>query len=204
MHWKRWYRHGDPSVVKPPGSTPKMCSVPDCGKRQNAKGYCDKHYDRWRKYGDPLTVQVIRGDDVARFWSKVDQSGDCWVWIGACWRGYGVFAAQGHRLAHRFSYALGNGPIPPGMLVCHHCDNPPCVRPDHLYLGDNATNTRDRTVRGRGVKGSASPNTRLSDADVAEIRARYADGESQPKLARAFGIGQSSVNRIVLNRTYRG
>lgn len=96
------------------------------------------------------------------FWAKVNKDGPtlrpelgpCWEWTGYRARGYGVMRrASLYRFqiaTHRYSWMLANGPIPDGLLVCHRCDNPPCVRPDHLFLGTTADNTRDRDAKGRG------------------------------------------------------
>lgn len=82
-----------------------------------------------------------------RFWAKVEKTEGCWEWTGSKSRkGYGQFN-EGR--AHRVSWEMHNGPIPEGMFVCHHCDNPPCVRPDHLFIGDNAANMRDAFAKGR-------------------------------------------------------
>lgn len=91
-----------------------------------------------------------------RFWEKVNKSGECWTWT-ACthhqW-GYGHFRAGGKLVtAHRYSWELHNGPIPPGMRVCHRCDNPPCVRPAHLFLGTDADNAHDMIAKGRHYRG---------------------------------------------------
>jgi hypothetical protein len=91
---------------------------------------------------------------VARFWQSVDKSGECWVWISHTFRdGYGKFKGPGpeHKTfqSHRFVYALEVGEIPKGMFVCHHCDNPPCVNPKHLFLGTALDNKRDCIAKGR-------------------------------------------------------
>lgn len=88
-----------------------------------------------------------------RFWSKVQKGGpdECWEWqAGRHKFGHGKFRLPtGHIGSHRMAWQLTYGPIPPGMWVLHHCDNPPCCNPRHLYLGTAQDNTRDREVRGR-------------------------------------------------------
>jgi hypothetical protein len=83
------------------------------------------------------------------FWGQVDRSGaGCWEWQGSRYpSGYGHFL--GREYAHRRAFELANGPVPAGRLVCHHCDNKPCCRPDHLYAGTPADNRRDFALRGR-------------------------------------------------------
>lgn len=95
-------------------------------------------------------------DPVSNWLSKVDKSGECWLWTGACDRhGYGKFQvgfggrAQKHYRAHRFGYEALVGPIPEGKVVCHSCDNPPCVNPAHLWLGTMKDNTQDMYRKGR-------------------------------------------------------
>lgn len=154
-----------------------------------------------------------------RFWSKVDKNGPtmphmdtpCWVWMAfkhPLPRNYGMFQVkkrQGFR-AHRFSWELTYGPIPKGMLVCHECDNPPCVNPEHLFLGTNLDNNRDMAMKKRAVgrKGDSSPRAKLTWDKVSEIRHRYADGGiTRTKLAKEYNVSKATVGRIIEGRTWK-
>jgi HNH endonuclease len=144
------------------------------------------HGNRWRPFEE-------------RFWEKVDKRGpdECWMWIGSRRRnGYGQIAAEydGVKLrvliASRASWELAHGrPVPDGMQVCHHCDNPPCVNPAHLFLGSARDNAQDALKKGRVGK--------LTDAEVATIRNRREAGEPGVVLAREFGVSAALVSRIV-------
>ncbi len=128
----------------------------------------------------------------------------CWVWEGAKRAfGYGVMKIGGRAGAlfftHRLSYALFVGPIPPGMLICHKCDNPPCLNPDHLFLGSASDNMRDMFNKGRWSSGKA---TKLLKAQVLEIRAL--EGIVPARIiAERYGLARRSVYQILRRDTWR-
>lgn len=87
-----------------------------------------------------------------RFWAKVQKGQDCWLWSGSTNGRYGRIVVDGKNTpAHRVSWTLHNGPVPDDRSVCHHCDNPLCVRPDHLFLGTQSDNMRDCAAKGRNI-----------------------------------------------------
>lgn len=183
----RWRRYGG--------------SSPDC-KRCLANAAATRYRQRREAAG-----HVYKRDPVDRFLSRVDTSGGCWLWTGPVdGGGYGLLTFQGVPIsAHRVSYLLHNGDLPTGSLICHHCDNPPCVNPDHLYAGDFHTNARDAVARNRYVPrpGEENPAALLTTERVTEIRRRWQAGEPQARLAREFGISTSQTHRIVHGESWR-
>ena len=103
-----------------------------------------------------------------RFWSRVDKTGECWLWQGCVnGRGYGTFAVDGKRrvMAHRYSLELSGITIPPGEFACHRCDVRACVNPAHLFVGSCLENWRDMVAKGRAVVFSAGPSETYFDGD---------------------------------------
>jgi HNH endonuclease len=151
-----------------------------------------------------MNTYVIDPSDA--FWSKVDRSGMCWVWTAAKYfHGYGSYVIKQKRyVAHRFSYALFNGEIPYGLLVCHKCDNPPCVNPDHLFLGTYQDNHDDMTRKGRRVthRGETHPSAKLTAAQVHEIRSRYKQGNGT-ELGNEFGVKSSAISAIITGQSWK-
>jgi hypothetical protein len=137
----------------------------------------------------------------AIFWAKVRKGPGCWEYEGLRKDGrYGYF---GGKYAHRVAFELTHGPIPPGLLVRHKCDNKPCVRPDHLELGTNEDNMADAKERKRFTEGHYRvTNPKLSPEIVRQIRALAAAGRSNKDLASRFGVGHSAIWEIVTRRTW--
>lgn len=134
-----------------------------------------------------------------RFWSKVNKSGDCWLWTGSRFpKGYGqAFVDRYPMGAHRVSWILTFGEIPTGQQVLHHCDNPPCVRPDHLFLGTHKDNMRDRNTKKRMAYGNRSGMSKVTEDEVREILRLYASGMTQAELRRRYGLTDYPMYCIV-------
>lgn len=138
--------------------------------------------------------------------STIDGATGCWVWNGYRMRlGYGRVALDGKAVsAHRASYMTFRGPIPKGAFVCHTCDNRACINPDHLYLGNHATNMRDMTARqrhpGGGQRGEEHYAAKLTERDVREMRA---SGQHYADAAKKYGITKGYAWSVINGYTWR-
>lgn len=134
----------------------------------------------------------------ARFWEKVEKSDGCWNWTARrTAKGYGQFAIDSvPRQAHRVAWELTNGPIPAGLVVRHGCDNPSCVRPDHLSLGTQADNVRDAVLRRRHARGERNGAAKLTSAAVLEIRTERAQGFTSTEIGARHGVSEARVRQI--------
>ena len=145
--------------------------------------------------------------DAKLFWSRVKKTRSCWFWGGGKFAsGYGALRVDGRQVrAHRYAYELCYGALLPGFVVCHRCDNPPCVRPDHLFAGSQRDNMRDALLKGRlylppGRKfgrGEAHPAAKLSHAVVVAMRAMYKQGFTQRQLAQLYRVTRSGVAHVI-------
>jgi hypothetical protein len=146
-------------------------------------------------------LEVVR----CKLLAKVKRENDCWIWQGSVLAGrclkYGSMFVDGkNQRAHRVSWVLHNGPIPDGLFVCHKCDVPLCVNPDHLFLGTNQDNVNDKVAKGRSPSGKneANPNARLTFNQVKEMREKYIPHRySLNRLAKEYGVSAGHVSRIV-------
>jgi hypothetical protein len=146
---------------------------------------------------------------VSRFWQKVDiGDGDsCWEWQAyRMAAGYGQFGINQQVLrAHRVAWELENGPIPPGHYVCHHCDNPPCCNPAHLFIGTPADNMQDKAAKGRGAGGgfgACHAKTTLTEDEARQVRRLYDEGCVGREIASSFGVSPSVVSSIGTRRSW--
>jgi len=151
-----------------------------------------------------------------RLWEKVEKTEGCWLFQGSLDKeGYGVLRVSRRKVvaAHRAAWEVTYGPIPAGKDILHHCDVRNCARPDHFFLGDQIANNLDMVAKGRqrGVAGENHPQSRLTAAQVSEIRAAHTprgprDGSTLRKrqaLAEKFGISVAHVIAIQLGTSWR-
>lgn len=146
---------------------------------------------------------------LVRFWANVQKSDGCWIWTGSRNRHQYGRMSEGSRpylkfhLAHRLSWQIHRGEIPAGLYVCHRCDNPPCVNPEHLFLGTQFDNMGDASRKGRLPQqryagfcaGERNGRSKLTDEQAREIRDNR-HGLSQRRLAVAYGVSRNLVRLI--------
>jgi hypothetical protein len=187
----------------------KICAVENCEKPVHAKGWCTTHYSRWRKYDDPIELKQVQRHGLTlmeRWEGNVAKSDGCWLWVGQRDpNGYGrMMVAAKPELAHRLSWKLLRGDITSKQHVLHRCDNPPCVRPEHLFLGDQVSNNADKMAKKRhrfGVsRGEAHGGAILTADQVREIRASV--GPSRI-IGEQFAISGRQVREIRARTAWR-
>lgn len=153
----------------------------------------------------------VREPIEVRFWRFVTKGDGCWGWTGAT-NGQDNRAKLGNRIAARVAWELTNGPIPKGKWVLHRCDNPNCVRPDHLFLGTRADNMRDAFEKGRGnfqrnpdllPRGEQHQKAKLTEAQAAEIYKRRHAGERVKVLALEFEVSGPTITNIAQGKYWR-
>ena len=146
-----------------------------------------------------------------RFMSKIIKCGECWIWKGKKDKDrYGQFylktngKEKGIR-PHRFSYMLYKGQIESGLLVCHSCDNPACVNPDHLFLGTQKDNIQDALKKKRmlGPKGEKQWNAKFKDQDIRNIRKMKNEGYNGNQIAKMYQVERRVIYDILKNITWK-
>ena len=162
-------------------------------------------------------MSELKEKDIKRFWSKVDiqKNNDCWNWKrGKTKQGYGIFWLNGSNIgAHIFSFILHFGKYETGLFVCHKCDNPSCVNPNHLFIGTPKENTQDMMKKGRMIigekinvkKGEDCHLSKLTIKEIVEIRSTYkknVKGCGIRTLAKKYGVRPFSIFQIVNNQTW--
>jgi len=167
-----------------------------------------RHNDTALRY---LTKTVLSlQDDYSKPWDSYP----CLLWDrNFYWDGYGkVKVTRTHARAHRLAYVLLHGEIPKSVLICHHCDNPACFRPIHLFTGDDSANMQDCVAKGRHIcmpkiqpeimpRGENHANVKLTTAQV--LRIRNEPITNQRLLAEELGVTQTLISRVLLRKTWK-
>jgi hypothetical protein len=140
------------------------------------------------------------------FWNKVNKTNNCWEWQGCVDNdGYGRIQINKVRWkTHRLSYHIHKGNIPSNLVVCHSCDNPKCVNPDHLWLGTQIQNTQDRDQKGRHrispSLGESNGSSRFTNEQIEFIRTSSLSGR---ELSRQFNVSDNAIYNIRLRKTWK-
>ena len=190
------------------GETPK-CSVDECCVAARKRGMCSRHYLKWwRKTPKDLRPPTAQeATDQERFEMKVEKHGHggCWLWTGARRAsGHGYAVVSGVAIpAARAALEFAGSPRPGKLLALHRCDNPPCVNPKHLYWGTHQNNMDDAWARGAMPTGSERHGSKVTEAQVVEIRQRYADGAMGVDLAVEYGLSRPALYQITSGTKWR-
>ena len=139
------------------------------------------------------------------FWLKVEKTDNCWIWLGSKdTDGYGLFGFNRKNwFAHRLVMVF-TGQDPTGLQVCHKCDNPGCVRPDHLFLGTSQDNQADKVNKNRQARGSTQGHSKLTEEKVLAIRKEFANGNvTRIHLGQKYGITGENISCIIKRKTWK-
>jgi len=174
------------------------CLVPSCYSAAFSRGLCNRHLQQ-HIAGKPLTEAPTLAE---RFMEnvRVDAEG-CWLWTGTVAGRYGQFLVFGKKVpANRVAYELFVGRATEKMHVCHRCDVPMCVRPDHLFLGTPSENVQDMVAKGRHPKQRASYRAKITPQQAREIRESSA---SLAELGRQYGLNPRTIGQIKRYETWK-
>jgi len=212
MHYQRWKSNGNPLINQKP--TGRICCIDGCDKKHKSNGYCSQHEANFKRNGNPIT-DLKRYDtflDAYNYYVIKNKEG-CWGWSGSKLKtGYTKLSCKGKKLlGHRFSYELYNEPIKNGNIICHHCDNPVCTRPDHLFQGTLSDNMQDCIFKNRFnyepnekiLRGEQIVGSKLKDYQVVDIKKMIENGAKQTDIARMFGVARKTISAISTGQNWR-
>lgn len=179
----------------------KICSIKGCNKKYRSKGLCNNHYMRLWKTG---STNLKDKSPFTRMMNKViKRKNGCWEFTGTKYkRGYGILYIKKRKVrASRFSYEHFFGKFPKEKNVCHHCDNPSCVNPNHLFLGTQKENMQDCSRKGRTLKGESSPTSKLKLKEVLKIKSFK--NKRGIDLAKIYKVSPSTISAIRKERLWK-
>lgn len=183
-----------------------QCAMDGCSAtlKESRKGYCPRHYLRLWRHGDASMSLRRQPLNAEEFWALVEKSDGCWLWTGQRHRPprhqYGIVTRSGKKIpAHRWAWILTYGDIPEGKFICHKCDNPPCVRPDHLFLGDAKSNMEDMARKGRN---KTHFPVKLTIEQVREIRGLRPSAPIAVLAAR-YGVSKATITQVVNRKIWK-
>lgn len=220
VDWPHNMKVSHPDANYPPKRTNSMSVSPNDPRptiKHQCKA-CGKEFAVLRFWANSKTARfcsvpcrdAYKRHPAQSFWPRVNKEGSipphcpelgpCWVWTGGKTRhGYGKTGTRNG--THRISWEIHNGPIPDGLHVLHRCDNPPCVNPSHLFLGNHADNVRDMASKGRqrGPRGDTHGWAKITEEQAREILLRKELGQGLTEICEALGLPKTTVSNI-----YRG
>lgn len=211
-HYKRWQVHGDPLVNHKPRD--RKCSIEGCENKHASIGYCAKHERHYRRYGRVTTYLRRYESFIAAYEDQVIRNKDgCWGWSGSISSaGYSlIFCNHEIKWGHRFSFEYHREEIRQGYVICHHCDNPVCTRPDHLFQGTMKDNIQDCIRKGRfklapdesKAQGERVSGAKLKESQVIEIKKMIKEGMKNPEIARLYEVTHGNISCIRLGQTWK-
>lgn len=176
------------------------CSVPGCGEPFHARGFCKKHHKSAIRSGQ-LVKRSSQIDVIDELISFCPTTG-CWLWGGTSDRlGYGyLMVGREKTFAHRYFKGVSD----PSIHVCHSCDTPACVNPDHLFLGSQADNMADMMKKGRhySPRGEKHPKAKITNEQATEARMAFLNGESRRSISERTGLGYRSICLLLQGKTW--
>jgi len=181
-----------------------ICEI--CGKNFHNKYYLSNKIHRF--CSKSCRDEYRKTHILERFLSKIDAKDEngCMLWTASKDKnGYGYFRVSTKRkeFAHRYSWEETSGKISDNLFVLHKCDNPSCVNPEHLFLGNHQDNMDDMSKKHRAVHGNKHHKTKLTEQEVREIRVLYQNNNSQRSLAAKFNVTKNAIKCIVNNKTWK-
>lgn len=174
----------------------KTCSIPNCGRKVDARGWCRMHYRRWQRNGDPTLTKVAPKGSLRVLLDRLmaEAGDDCVLWPKPDSRGYGHIGVNLATVpCHVIACEYGNGPRPPGMVAAHNCNVSLCVNPKHLRWATQKENIADQLRHGTRLWGERHYKAILTDAQILEAMELIASGVSVCAVARRFGVSRNAI-----------